>query len=125
MVLKKLETLSPPQKRVVAKELMDVGYSSRTLEDLLGADYSTIARWAREDTPENLQRFATQFRSELAIQKQKGTVMVMSRLLELIPKERKIDQVVKAGEFLEGKHPEQPEGLKRRVVAEEFFGGEQ
>ena len=34
--------------------------------------------------------------------------MVYSRLLEVIPKEKRIDQLVKAGEYLEGKNNLQP-----------------
>jgi transposase len=117
-----LKLLAPGEKKVVAKELVNAGYSCRTIEDLIGADYSTISLWAKQETPEELQQFSTQFKSELAKYKNKGLAMVHRRILELVPKERRIDQVVKAGEYLEGKSGDSDNpNLKKRIVAEEFF----
>lgn len=99
-----LDKLPPAEKKVVAQELIKAGYSNRTLEDLIGADHTTISRWAKEDTPEQMQQFATQVKSEIGLMKQQGVGMVHDRLLALIPKEERISEVVRAGEFLEGKN---------------------
>lgn len=98
-----LKHLPPPEKKVVAKELAKAGYSTRTLEEWVGADHTTISRWALEETPKEMQRYATQFRKQLDIYKQKGIALGVKRLLELLPKEKRVDQLVKGLEYLEGK----------------------
>lgn len=109
---KKIADLPKPKKKVIAKAYMEEGYSSRQIEEWLGVDNTTIARWAKEATPENLLQFATEFKASLEMVKYKGIADVHNRLLELIPKERRISEIVKAGEFLEGKSNE---GVKVQV----------
>lgn len=104
--------LSKPKKKEMAKAYVDEGYSSRQIEEWLGVDNTTIARWAKEPTPEKMQQFATEFRASLQVVKYRGIAEVHNRLLELIPKERRISEVVKAGEFFEGKSNE---GIKVQV----------
>jgi len=95
--------LSPSEKKVAAKVLNHQGYSTRRLESLLGIDDTTAWRALKEATPEALKQFEVDFTEAIAEMKRKGIGLVQKRLLELIPKERRIDQVVKAGEFFEGK----------------------
>lgn len=101
-----LKLLPPPEKRVAAKVLIEKGYSARRLEELLGEDHVTLWRAAHEATPEELKQFETDFRLAIEQLKCQGIALVQKRLLELIPKERRIDQVVKAGEYLEGRKSE-------------------
>lgn len=98
-----LKQLSPPEIKVAAKELILNGYTTRKVEEILGIDHSTAARYAEAPIEEEQQQFATVFDAYIKDQKAKGINIVYKRLLELVPKERRIDQVVKAGEFLEGK----------------------
>jgi len=75
----------------------------------------TVLRAAKTPTPKELRQFEAEF--ELAVQdmKRQGIALVHKRLLELIPRERRIDQVVKAGEYLEGKHG-QPSQQANQIV---------
>lgn len=100
----RLTNLSQPETKVVAKKLVLSGYSSRQVEAILGIDHSTAILYSRETTPDEMKEFSTIFDNWLLEQKRKGVALVNRRLLELIPKERRIDQVVKAGEFLEGRN---------------------
>lgn len=98
-----LKLLPNPEKKVVAKVLYEKGYSSTQIEEFLGISDDTVIRAAKNATPEQLSQFEEEFRQRIKEMKQTGIGLVQKRLLELIPKERRIDQVVKAGEFLEGR----------------------
>lgn len=99
-----LKQLSPPEKKVAAQVLVKNGYSTRTVEDLIGMDHATIAKWAKEETEEGYRQFSTRFEKELNMWKKQGVAMIHKRMQELIPTEGKLDQLVKAGEYLEGKN---------------------
>lgn len=98
-----LKLLPPPEKKVAAKVLIENGYSLRKAEEILGMDKDTVNRYAKQPTPDEMRQFEALFSNYIKENKQKGLRLVYQRILELIPKERKIDQIVKAGEFLEGK----------------------
>lgn len=98
-----LNLLPPPEKKVVAQELVKAKYSSRTIEDWVGVDHATICRWALEDTDEEMRQYATDFRKQLDAFKMQGLALGAKRITELLPKERRLDQVVKTMEYLEGK----------------------
>jgi len=99
-----LKDLPPPEKKVVAKTLIKNGYSYRKCEEILGIDHSTVAYYVLEPVPEDLKAFSTIFDNYIRDQKHKGIGLVYKRILELVPREKRIDQVIKAGEFLEGKN---------------------
>ncbi len=101
--MKKLQP-TKEENKVMAKVLVEEGYSSRKIEEVLGIDHSTINRYAVEETPEEQRQFATFFKNYISTQKSKGVSLVHQRILELIPKERRLDQLVKTGEYLEGKN---------------------
>lgn len=98
-----LKRLSPPEIKVVAKTLILNGYSSRKVESILGIDHSSALLYAQQPTPDELKEFSTIFDNYIKEQKDKGVSLVYKRILELLPKERRMDQVIRAGEFLEGK----------------------
>lgn len=102
MTTKDLKELNPKELQVAAKTLILSGYTTRKVEEILGVDHATAARYADAPTPEDMRQFETIFKEYIDEKKKKGITMVHDRLLELVPKERRIDQVVKAGEFLEG-----------------------
>jgi len=99
----KLNLLPPPEKRVAAKILYRMGWGSRKIEEWLGVSDNTVLRAVNEPTPDELKQFEAEFELAIKDMKRQGIALVQKRLLELIPKERRIDQVVKAGEYLEGK----------------------
>lgn len=101
--MKDLKQLPSPEKKVAAKVLTDMGYVSRQVEKILGVDYSTVTRYAKEEIPEELQQFATILQQH--IEDKKNTILVkgLERLNTLVPNETKISEVVKALEYVEGK----------------------
>lgn len=117
--MKNLIGLTKEEKRVAAKALMDNGYTARKVEEILGIDYSTATLYAKKEVPEEMEEFSTLFNNYIREQKQKGLGLVHKRLLELIPKERRIDQVIKAGEFYEGRNQQPPTLIQNNVVIEE------
>jgi len=107
MTNKQLQRLTKDEIKVAAKTMMENGYTTRQVEEVLNIDHSSAALYAKMPTPEELSEFSTIFDNYIKQNKQKGIVLVYNRLLELLPKERRIDQVVKAGEYLEGKNIQQ------------------
>lgn len=103
MTLNDLKELTPAELKVATKELVLSGYTSAKAAEILGLDEVTAWRYAKAPTPDNLKEFEIIFSNVILEMKQKGISMVQKRLLELIPKEKRIDQVVKAGDYLEGK----------------------
>lgn len=98
-----LKALPPPEKKVAAKILYQMGWGSRKVEELLAISDDSVRRAAELPTPDELRQFEAEFTLAIKDMKQQGVAMAQKRLLELIPKERRIDQVVKAAEYLEGK----------------------
>lgn len=103
MTDKDIKQLTPLEQKVAAKVLSENGYSTRKIQKITGMDDVTAWRASQQATPEELKRFEADFTTWIQERKKIGVVAVHNRLLDLIPKERRIDQVVKAGEFLEGK----------------------
>lgn len=95
--------LSKPKKYVAAKVLKEDGYTNAEIAEWLGISEATALRYRQIDTDEKLKGFEEEFRKTIAIMKYDGIGKVHKRLLERIPDERRISEIVKAGEFLEGK----------------------
>lgn len=101
--MKDLKDLPPPEKKVAAKALIENGYSSRKVEELLGIDHSSAINYSQEIIPEEMKEFSTIFDNYIQESKKKGIAIGLKRLNELMPKEEKIPDLVKGLEFLEGK----------------------
>jgi len=95
--------LSPEEKKVVAKVLQEKGHSSRKLEKWLGLSDTTILRAKEMPTPDELKQFEADFRGKLEMIKTRGIFLGYQQLVNLVSKERKIDQLVKGLDKLEGK----------------------
>lgn len=102
MKKKEFKELPPPEQKVAAKALYNLGWSTRKIESWTGIDHATASRYAKLPTPEALQQFETEFQLAIKDQKAEALTMILKRIKELIPKEEKLDQLVKAGEFMEG-----------------------
>lgn len=102
-----LKNLSKPKKRVVAKVLEDDDWSYEKIGRVLGVSNSTAKVYAERykeiEAPENLREFEVKFRAYAKTKEFEGYNMILDRMLDLIPKERRLDQLVRAGEFLSGK----------------------
>lgn len=97
-----LKLLPPPEKKVAAKVLYNMGWSSRQIEQWIGVDNVTVTRYKDLPTPEELQQFETEFTSVIQSEKKRGIALGIKRLNELIPKERKMSELVRGLEYLEG-----------------------
>jgi len=107
-----LEKLPKEKQKVVAKVLYKMGWASKKIEEWLGISDTTIWRASELPTPEELKQFEIDFQVAVKGIKQEGIAKVLKRILEIIPKEKKLDQLVKAGEYLEG--------TKTPLVAQQF-----
>jgi len=74
----------------------------------LGISEATAMSYADLETPEAMQEFETKFRTLARGMQMEGSAMVLKRLHELLPTERRIEAVVKAAKFLSGKDREAP-----------------
>lgn len=109
-----LQQLPKAEQKVVAKVLHGMGWGSRQIEKWLGISDSSVLRAAKEPTPKELTQFESDFEEAITSAKQHGVALGVRRLLELLPKERRIDQVVKGLEYMEGKNI-QPLGAQANV----------
>lgn len=115
--MKDLKTLPTPEKKVAAKVLTEQGYVSRTIEKILGVDHSTVTRYAQEPTPEELQQFATKFAGIVQEKKNKILFKGLDRIEALIPEEKRISEVVKAVEYVEGRQ----DGAVNNPIQNNFY----
>ena len=96
--------LSKPKKKVAAKVLREQeGYKASEIAKWLNISEVTAWRYMQLDTPEKLKEFEKEFASMVQMMKYDGIGKVYKRINELIPTEERLDQIVKAGEFLEGR----------------------
>jgi len=98
-----LKSLPKPEKKIIAKALIKMGWASRKIEEWLGVDHVSVTRYAKQPTPEELKQFETEFETTIKEVKQEGLALVLARLLKVIPKEERVDQLIKASEYFEGK----------------------
>lgn len=80
------------------------GWSNNEIGEFLGISSASVSRYAIvPKDPEKLKLFEAEFMAAIKAMQYAGMAEVNKRLLELIPRERKISEVVKAGEFYQGK----------------------
>lgn len=96
--------LSRKEKRVAAKVLVETGgYSYRQVEKWLGVSKDTVWRAVKSTTPEELVQFETEFKEAVSLKKKEGLGLVLKRMQEIIPGYARLDHLVKAAEYFEGK----------------------
>lgn len=98
-----ISNLPPPKKRIAAKVLYRNGWGSRIVGEWLGVSKDTVIRSSKEPTPEVLRQFETEFDNMIKDMKLEARALIFKRIIELVPTEKRLDYLVKAGEFLEGK----------------------
>lgn len=108
MAKPKPRNLSKAKKIVAAKILREEEkYQYVDIADWLGISNDTARRYTQMRDPEEMREFENEFRAVIQGMKYEGVGNVYKRLNELVPRERKISEVVKAGEFYEGKSQNQ------------------
>ncbi len=75
-----LKLLPPPEKKVAAKVLVNEGYSTRDVEELLGVDHVTVSRYAKQETPDEMKRFETQLTNIFAIKEHQIAAKALRRI---------------------------------------------
>lgn len=75
-----LKLLPPPEKKVVAKVLVNEGFSTRDVEEILGVDHTSVSRYAKKDTPEELRRFETELIAVFTIKEHQIAAKALRRL---------------------------------------------
>lgn len=98
-----ISKLPPPKKKVAAKVLYRNGWGSRIVGEWLGVSKDTVIRSRKIPTPENLRQFETDLEAVIKDMKLEARALLHKRIIELIPKEKRLDHLVRVGEFLEGK----------------------
>lgn len=91
--------LSPEIKKLVAKVMQELGWSTRQVAGVLGMDDVTVWRCKQSHTKEGLKQSEADIRILFTYELQNGLALIMGRIRELIPKERRISELVKAGDF--------------------------
>lgn len=99
-----LKKFGKPKKEVAAKVLREKeGMTYSQIGEWLGISDDTARRYAMiAKTPDSLQEFEVEFSKMVKGMQYEGIHAVHKRLSELVPNERKISEVVKAGEFYQG-----------------------
>lgn len=103
----KLSAMSPAKKVIASKVLCDEGFTYSQIGRILGISDDTAKRYIEKYSPiedsVRLSKFEAGFKTLVAGKSFEGQMAVYNRLLELVPKERRVSEVVKAGEFFQGK----------------------
>ena len=99
-----MKRMGKPKKEVMAKVLRDQeGMTYSDIGEWLGVSNDTARRYALiPQTPEALIEFESNFAVIVRGMQYEGIAKVNERLLTLLENERKISEVVKAGEYFQG-----------------------
>ena len=108
--------LSTPKKKVAVNVMKDEGYKPAEMAEWLGISVATAWRYSKVETPEKLKEFEAEFKRTINLMKYEGMGQVYKKLNELIPKEKYIGEVVKAGEFLEGGNNNNVQNIQTNIV---------
>lgn len=90
------------KKRVMAKIMYNAGWGSRQLSLWFREPMQNITNWAKMPTPEGLMAFEGEFRMAMKDYDNQAMYKTKERILELLPEEKDINKLVKAGEFFRG-----------------------
>jgi predicted transcriptional regulator len=91
-----LSIVGKDQKKVVAKALMDLNYSATEISDLLQIDRSTVYRYSKQPTPEELQQFATEIKTILNMKQYQIIAKVLKRIEFLVEKSLDLRTLINA-----------------------------
>lgn len=97
-----LDILPKDKKRVVAKVLYKNGLGSRIVGRWLGISKDTVIRSSNISTPRVLRQYETEFEVAIKFMKLRASGLILRRIIELVPKEKNLENLVKAGNYFEG-----------------------
>jgi hypothetical protein len=90
------------QRKVAGKVMYQLGWGTKTLANWLNVNAATIKKAANEPTPEVMVAFEESFRLAMRDMDMVGLFETKKRIRQLIPREKDIIKLVKAGEFFGG-----------------------
>ena len=94
--------LTKTKKKIAAKLMYEAGWGSRDLKDWFKTSQPTIVNWSKLPTPEALKEWETNFKAAMMDYDMEAHYKIKSRIMEIVPEEKNIDKLVKAGEFFRG-----------------------
>jgi hypothetical protein len=115
-----LKELPPLEKKVATKVLSNEGYSLRNIEEILGVDHVTAGRYAKLETPQELEQFETKLTNVFRQTEHRVAAKALKRIEERIDYSR-INEALDVYRELRVKGVSLSDNVKRRIVAEEFF----
>lgn len=95
-----LSLLDKDRKQVIAKSLLDLNYSATEISRLLEIDRSTVYRYSKEPTPEELLQFATEFKTALMVKQHLILAKVLRKIEVMVDKTLDFNAVLKAYEIM-------------------------
>lgn len=90
------------QRKIAGKVMYQLGWGTKTLAGWLNINANTIKKAANEPTPEAMIAFEESFRLAMRDMDMVGLFETKKRIRQLIPREKDIIKLVKAGEFFGG-----------------------
>lgn len=100
--------LSKSKKKVVAKVLVDEELSYRDAGSILGLSKDTIARYIREETPENLRQFETRIKEAFTIRESIVAAKALARIDKQVTT-AKISEALEVYKTMTGNNTEHPQ----------------
>lgn len=110
-----IRSMSKEEKKSVAKVMTELGWGSRKIESWLGISDTTIQRALSIPTPDELKQFESDFRLSIQSMKNEGLALAIQRMLELLPKEKRMDVLIQVAQFFEGQSKNQGPGVAIQI----------
>ena len=90
------------KKRIMSKVLYEMGWGSKQIALWFKEKQQNVVNWKSMPTPEHLQAFEQAFIAAMRDYDMESLANVKLRMNELIPKEERLEPLIKAGEFFRG-----------------------
>lgn len=94
--------MTKKQKIVAAKAMYEAGWGSKRLSQWFKTGPETILRWKEMPTPDTLKEFEQNFKMAMMDYDMEATVKIKNQIMSVVPDERDLNKLVKAGEFFQG-----------------------
>jgi len=106
------------QRKVAGKVMYQLGWGTKTLSKWLNVNANTIKKAANQPTPEAMIAFEESFRIAMRDMDMVGLFETKQRIRSLIPHEKDIIKLVKAGEFFGGQQTKTQNNTQVNVYAD-------
>lgn len=90
------QLISKDQKKIIAKTMLDLNYSATEIAELLNIDRSTVYRYSKEPTGDDLQQYATEIKTIFAVKQFQILAKILKRIDFLSEKSLDLNTLIKA-----------------------------